>query len=476
MPNPVTLEADYLVVGAGAVGMAFVDTMLTETDASFLMVDRHHMPGGHWNDAYPFVRLHQPSAYYGVNSTDLGSNRIDTSGPNEGFYELASGSEVSTYFEKVMRERFLPSGRVQFYPMCNYSGDGAFASLVSDKRYSVHVRKKTVDGTFFRTSVPSTHTRPYAVDDGVACIAPNELPKHAGAHKTYAILGGGKTAMDTGVWLMGNGAEPEAITWVVPRDSWLVNREGTQPGAEFFAQSMGGFANQLEAMRDATSVDDLFERLEKVGQMIRIDPDTWPSMFHFATISEGEVAQLHRIKNKIKGRRVAQVQSGELVLSDGTSVSMPPDTLYIDCTASAVPFSEVRKIPVFQPDKIVLQAVRAPLVSFSAALIAFVEAHVENLDEQNRLCSPIELADTPEDWLMCFAKNMINQKAWGEHPALRRWLSSIRLDPFAGMVRAAAGATPENGAIMSRIGQASIPAVMNLHKLAAEAKGGSVPA
>ncbi len=25
-------------------------------------------PGGHWTRAYPFVRLHQPSAYYGVNS------------------------------------------------------------------------------------------------------------------------------------------------------------------------------------------------------------------------------------------------------------------------------------------------------------------------------------------------------------------------------------------------------------------------
>ena len=28
-----TIEADYLVVGAGAMGMAFVDTLITETDA-----------------------------------------------------------------------------------------------------------------------------------------------------------------------------------------------------------------------------------------------------------------------------------------------------------------------------------------------------------------------------------------------------------------------------------------------------------
>ena len=62
------IDADYLIVGSGAAGMAFADTLLDESSARIVMVDRHHGPGGHWNDAYPFVRLHQPSAYYGVNS------------------------------------------------------------------------------------------------------------------------------------------------------------------------------------------------------------------------------------------------------------------------------------------------------------------------------------------------------------------------------------------------------------------------
>ena len=46
-----TIETDYLVIGTGATAMAFVDTLLTEqADATVLMVDRHHRPGGHWND------------------------------------------------------------------------------------------------------------------------------------------------------------------------------------------------------------------------------------------------------------------------------------------------------------------------------------------------------------------------------------------------------------------------------------------
>ena len=63
-----TLNVDYLVVGAGAVGMAFADTILTESDATIAIVDRYAKPGGHWNSAYPFVQLHQPSQFYGVSS------------------------------------------------------------------------------------------------------------------------------------------------------------------------------------------------------------------------------------------------------------------------------------------------------------------------------------------------------------------------------------------------------------------------
>lgn len=46
------LTTDYLIVGSGAIGMTFADQLLTETNASITIIDRHHMPGGHWNNAY----------------------------------------------------------------------------------------------------------------------------------------------------------------------------------------------------------------------------------------------------------------------------------------------------------------------------------------------------------------------------------------------------------------------------------------
>ena len=160
-----TIEADYLVIGAGATGMAFVDTLVSETMASVVVVDRNHQPGGHWTTAYPFVRLHQPSAYYGVNSRPLGSDTIDRTGLNEGFYELAGGAEVCAYFDAVMQQQLLPTGRVSYFPMSEYLGEGRIRTLGGD---DIHVSANggVVDTTFVGVTVPSMRPPPYDVAPG----------------------------------------------------------------------------------------------------------------------------------------------------------------------------------------------------------------------------------------------------------------------------------------------------------------------
>jgi len=154
--NNKTLEVDYLIVGAGALGLAFADVILTETEFTVAIVDRRAKPGGHWNDAYSFVRLHQPSANYGVTSKTLGSRGIDRSGFNKGLYELATAPEICTYFDDLMRQDFLPSGRVQYFPLSDYTGDGQF-STESGEQYTVTVKRKIVDATYSDTAIPATH-------------------------------------------------------------------------------------------------------------------------------------------------------------------------------------------------------------------------------------------------------------------------------------------------------------------------------
>ena len=78
------LETDYLVVGAGAMGMAFADTIINEQpNSNITLVDQRSAPGGHWLDAYPYVRLHQPASFYGVNSERLQTCSGDLSSKQE---------------------------------------------------------------------------------------------------------------------------------------------------------------------------------------------------------------------------------------------------------------------------------------------------------------------------------------------------------------------------------------------------------
>lgn len=459
------LETDYLVVGAGAVGMSFVDTLLDESDASVVIVDNHHQPGGHWNDAYPFVRLHQPSHFYGVASTPLGSGRIDESGSNAGYFELASGAEVQSYFEQIMRQRFLPSNRVQYFPMCQYDGDQTFHNLMSGEKFEVKVGRRVVDSTYFKTSVPSRHKRNFVVDEGVVCVPPNDLPGLADQYQHFCILGAGKTAMDAGVWLLDHGCPAEKVHWVCPRQSWLVNRDVTQSEVRFFKESIGGFADQLEAIAQAESTEDLFDRLENCGFLLRINTKKRPTMFHFATISKGEVEQLRKISQVIEQGRVERIGTDGLHMQNGDSVPMHGGTLYIDCTASAVDFTSTRKRPVFEPGLITIQGVRMPNPCLSASIIAYVEANFDTDEQRNRLCQPVLLPDDPYTWLGTTLGNMMNQATWSGEPALNEWIGNNRLDGFAAVIKNADLNDPEKMAILEKLSTNVLPAMESLERL-----------
>lgn len=469
---PTAFETDYLVVGSGATGLAFADTLLAETDAHITVVDRRGKPGGHWNDAYPFVTLHQPSAFYGVASTELGTGRKDTTGLNSGLYQLASGAEVSGYYDRVMSSHLLPSGRVSWFPMCDYerdavSGEHRFRSLLSGATTTVRARC-VVDATYGSPSVPSTHKPSFSAAPGVRLVPPNALPDlwRATADATprrFVVLGGGKTAMDTCVWLAQSGADPDTITWVVPRDSWLTNRVTTQPAEEFFFQSIGGQADQMAAFATATSVDDLFLRLEAYGAVTRIDREQTPTMFHLATVSPGEVDVLRQVRDVVRLGRVRQLHADRMVLEHG-AVEVGADALFVDCTASAVTRRPVQ--PVFSGDTIVLQMLRLPQPAFSASLIGYVESHYDDEQHKNLLCSAVPFPNALDDYPAAMVTSMWNQFHWSQDEALRRWIRQNRLDGFGRLIAESDRADEHKQAVLARYKQQAAAAMTNLSTLA----------
>ncbi|GLY97298.1 hypothetical protein [Actinoplanes sp. NBRC 103695] len=426
-----TTEVDYLVIGAGTAGMAFTDTLIGHSDRTVMMVERRHAPGGHWNDAYPFVRLHQPSAFYGVDSRELGNNRIDETGYNAGLYERASGLEILAYYRSVMEDHFRLFGQVTFLPMSDAVVDRGRVAVTSRLTGSVReitVRRKVVDARYLEGAIPATHRRSFDVDDDARCIAVNDLVRVDEAADGFIVLGGGKTSMDACLWLLDNGVDPDAITWIRPRDAWFLPRDTVQPRVKA-GDTIISTAAIVEAAASAVSARDLFERLEAAGSLSRLDSSVEPTMYRGATASRSELEALRRITRVIRGRRVRRIVRDRIVFDDGDLMTTGRP-LYVDCTASALSVPPVR--PVFEDGRVTIQPLLAGLPSFSAALTGYIEATREDTAEQNRLAPPSRYPVTANDWISIRRDGMLALARWAQVDDVQSWVQRTRLNLTSG--------------------------------------------
>ena len=455
------LSTDYLIIGAGAMGLAFADTLLSETDADMIIVDRLHAPGGHWTVAYPFVQLHQPSQFYGVASRELSRGTIDQSGLNKGMSDLADLGEIRAYFDAVMRDTLLPSGRVRYFPNADYHGEGRFTHRLSGEDYTVE-HDTLVDATFLTNSVPANHTPSFTWDEDVRLIPVNGLANITEVPPAYVIIGGGKTGIDAVLFLLEQGVPPGMIRWVVSRDGWMLDRAGTQPRLEAAATTLGTQAAAFQAMAEASDVEDMFTRLEACGYVVRLDPDVRPAMFHAPTISRLELEELRRVEDIIRKGRVTHITATEMRLTDGVE-AVEPGTVSVDCSASAITNRNI--VPVFADGRITLQTVRAYQPTFSASLIAHVEARGGSVADKNALSGVVPLPDGLDDFVRMQAATMMNQAIWGRDKDLRRWIRANRLDGFGAMVAGVDADDPEMADILACLRRYAVPAAMNLQRM-----------
>ena len=398
-----------------------------------MIVDRRHAPGGHWNDAYPFVRLHQPSANYGVNSRFLGNNTIDTTGPNAGYYERATGVEICDYFRDVMDEVLLPSGQVRYFPMSEYVGEGAdghtFTSRLTGETTTVRVRRKFVDGTYAETSLPATHTPSYTVDEGARVIPVGDLVRLADAPGGYTVLGSGKTAMDACNWLIDGGVDPDRVRWIRPRDAWLLDRGAFQP-LELVVSTFETLAGSVEALAEAEDLGDLFRRLEERETLVRLDTTVEPTMFRGATLSPAEREDLRKIESVVRLGKVRHIGADRIEL-DGGTIPTSRDQIHVDCTARGI--GPTPPIPIFEPDRIILQASTAGASAFSSALIGFIETTRDDDREKNRLCPPIPPPNRDIDWIPWMSESFRAFAIRAAEPDIGEWLRGSRLNVTQGL-------------------------------------------
>lgn len=259
---PPQLVCDYLVVGGGATGMAFVDSLLHHhpEKPSVVIVDKHVSPGGHWHDSYSFVRLHQPSAMYGVES-----ERLET-GENAAAHR-ATRQQILDYYKAVQHKlgdmfdlRFVGGAQVD---LTAPSPHGEYA-LVKTSQMGVEEKivvkaKKLVDARFLEPDLPVFVGPKFKFNPEKVNVVPvnsladnahkemigdEELPgargnaedaeNSAGGLDRYVVIGAGKTGMDAIVYLQtSKNVKPEDIMWVMPHDAWITARESIASCMEY---------------------------------------------------------------------------------------------------------------------------------------------------------------------------------------------------------------------------------------------------
>jgi hypothetical protein len=193
---------------------------------------------------------------------------------------------------------------------------------------------------------------------------------------------------------------------------------------------LADFSAQSRAIKQATSIDDLYPRLEKLGCLMRIDRSVEPTMYRCAILSQLELEKLRTVEHVVRMGYVQAIEPGRVVL-DGGAIDTDPGALYVDCTGDGI--GQRDATPLFSPGAITLQSVRTCQPAFSAAVVARVEAMDVDDDVKNDYCRPVPHPTVPLDWVTMTVAFNHNQLRWFSDPELMHWLNRARLNAVSHM-------------------------------------------
>ena len=482
-----TLTCDYLVIGGGATGMAFVDSLLenslsptTSNNApSVIMVDKHPNPGGQWNDSYSFVRLHQPSKGYGVES-----ERLEPASDVDAGTHRATREEILTYYENVCKRlgdkfdfQFVGGTWFDFDQLQSASTEDDGCTLYRLQQQggaasrAVRVRKKVVDARYLEPDLPIFVGPKFSYNEAsIKCIPVNYLSNESSKPTShYVVIGGGKTGMDAIVYLQTQmNADPSNIMWVVPNDAWITARENIGSCIEFLhrcTEIAKKTAKEREcADASAKSLDELvksedffqngFLDWERTGKVYRLnsDAEALPTKFKDATLCKEEMAVIKKVTRVIShhGRVKAIGDNGDLQFVDGSTVSLPwgttDDTTFVHASAGAFNYSKHpdSSPPVFGDKVITIQDVYGtPGFCFVGSIFGKLVSLDDKLsdEEKNSMC----LAPQPDPSQAKkplgpsggdvgvisadhgYVQRVSNLKKWLDIPEMRKWFVGHRL-------------------------------------------------
>ena len=370
------LQADLCVIGTGiaALNALVVASGYLQPGQRVIVIEQRQRYGGMWNDAYPFVRLHQPHGLFTAGS-------IPWQGDHPRSY-LATRPEILDHLAHIL--------------------DFVRAWVQLDERYGweftdheerdgrVLVRARNTDGELIEVDAAKlikgfgTEVRPDApltfTSDRVRSIAPTLLAEHReevyGGQEPIWIVGGGKTAMDAAHLLVSE-APGREVNMIVGAGTFFSNRDRLFPDGPRNRWRVQATPNTLAAQLarrfDGTNEVDVRRWLrDKYGIGLTPDADNYffgiLSEAEYHTIAHGLTSTVRDYLDDVRDRN----GSAELVFRSGMTRAVPAGTWVVACTGLITPVARSYE-PYSSPSGNVLTlSLRSATVMFSSFMGYFL--------------------------------------------------------------------------------------------------------
>jgi cation diffusion facilitator CzcD-associated flavoprotein CzcO len=267
-------RVDYLVMGGGYGGLnALAGLKRARPSASVLCVDPRLQPGGSWGDYYPFVKLHAPHPQFGVSGHPWGIADPHT---------LATRAQVLEHFGSFVSSNLPPSfefraghevvgferahsGGVVARVRRAAGGDGPVEEVRVEAKHLINASgfnyKGHVSAATDQHSDGSTADLEISPAELLAALA------EARGSRTYLIIGGGKTGIDTAVWLGEHKPVDASVVMVTGRSKAFFNRDqclGRKEENHFFNMlTFGERVTEMSSNWNGRNGADLIEHYTK---------------------------------------------------------------------------------------------------------------------------------------------------------------------------------------------------------------------
>jgi hypothetical protein len=144
------------------------------------------------------------------------------------------------------------------------------------------------------------------------------------------------------------------------------------------------------------------------------------------TLGQWELDLLRTVERVIRQGHIQRVTAEEIVLDSGT-VPIERDALVVHCAASGLQHPPT--VPIWGPDAIRLQTIRAGFPCFGAALAGYVEATRDDDTERNRLCPPNVYGNSLADWARMQVRGSRASARFSAEPDIAEWVNACALNP-----------------------------------------------